>query len=113
MLLDYESYATIFFKALVYGLITKGLVDLIVFQEGIFRIFVRFRTVIGIEANVDWDDLNELQKIFSCPWCLFFWLSGLLVFFAPHSDTFGFREFILVWFTAYSISIFSLTQTNA
>lgn len=60
------------------GLIIRGVGHLLVNEPGPFNIFGKWREMLGITINgipKGWEELTEMQKLFSCQYCLSFWLA--------------------------------------
>lgn len=76
-------------QLLVIALAVFRISNLLVFEEGPFLIFPRFRHFVGVrfdamsEAQAD----NELAKLFTCIWCLSVWMGiffAIAYYFAPN-----------------------------
>lgn len=53
------------------------LTELFLYDDGPFGIFLKLRDLVGANASDDWDNLSELGKLFSCPYCLGVWAAAV------------------------------------
>lgn len=65
-------------QVLVIGLAAWRLSALLVYEDGPFRIFERFRTLIGIDPNGGVISSGFLPQLFTCIYCTSVWVAVLM-----------------------------------